>query len=346
MQEIVMKENLKIAVLGTGYWAQFQIAAWMDIGCKVTAVWNRTTSRARDTAKRFDIPNVYETVDQLLCEADFDIVDIITDAEVHEELVLAAAAKGKPVICQKPMSLDEESCRRMVDACEKAGVWYAIHENFRYQPQFQNLKHHMETASLGKVLHAHIQMRSPDRDIIRKQPALATMEHMALRDMGPHIFDVVRFLFGEIDEIQTIPVSSYQDIPVDDTALSLLRMQEGFPVLCTLAHKFHYKAFIQFENGSITLDAENNIEVDNGQNIAFYPFEEPTRLSYIPDDDWAIHGSHVFAAIPTCLQALRYAFVNQQEAETSGKDNLKTMQAVFAAMRSVELKKPQACGKD
>ena len=156
--------------------------------------------------------------------------------------------------------------------------------------------------------------------------------------MGPHIFDVVRFLFGEIDEIQTIPVSSYQDIPVDDTALSLLRMQEGFPVLCTLAHKFHYKAFIQFENGTITLNAENNIEVENGQNIAFYPFEEPTRLSYIPDDDWAIHGSHVFAAIPTCLQALRYAFVNQQEAETSGKDNLKTMQAVFAAIRSVNLR--------
>ena len=41
-----MKENLKIAVLGTGYWAQFQIAAWMDIGCKVTAAWNRTTSCA------------------------------------------------------------------------------------------------------------------------------------------------------------------------------------------------------------------------------------------------------------------------------------------------------------
>ena len=341
-----MKENLKIAVLGTGYWAQFQIAAWLDIGCEVTAVWNRTISRAQSTAERFNIPKVYETVEQLLYEAQFDIVDIITDAEVHEELVLAAAAKGKPVICQKPMSLDEESCRRMVDACEKAGVWYAIHENFRYQPQFQSLKHHMETASLGKVLHAHIQMRSPDRDIIRKQPALAAMEHMALRDMGPHIFDVIRFLFGEIDEIQTIPVSSYQDIPVDDTALSMLRMQEGFPVLCTLAHKFHYKAFIQFENGSITLDAENNIEVVSGQNTAFYPFEEPTRLSYIPDDDCAIHGSHIFAAIPTCLRALQNAFVNQKEAETSGKDNMKTMQAVFAAVRSVELKKPQACGKD
>ncbi len=333
-----MKENLKIAVLGTGYWAQFQIAAWQDIGCEVVAVWNRTLKRAQDTAERFKIPEVYETVEQLLEEAQYDIVDIITDAEVHEELVLAAAAKGKPVICQKPMSLDEESCQRMVDACEKAGVWYAIHENFRYQPQFQSLKQHMENASLGKVLHAHIQMRSPDRDIIRKQPALGTMEHMALRDMGPHIFDVIRFLFGEINEILTMPVSSYPDTPVDDTALSLLRMQAGYPVLCTLAHKFHYKAFIQFEKGSITLDAQNNIEIESERGLVQYPYQEPVKLAYIPEDDWAIHGGHVFVAIPSCLQALRRAYVHQQEAETSGKDNLKTMQVVFAAMRSVELK--------
>ncbi|MGI6726781.1 MAG: Gfo/Idh/MocA family protein [Christensenellales bacterium] len=333
-----MKESLKIAVLGTGYWAQFQIAAWQDIGCEVVAVWNRTLGRAQDTAKRFNIPAVYETVEQLLEETQYDIVDIITDAEVHEELVLASADKGKPIICQKPMSLDEESCQRMVDACEKAGVWYAIHENFRYQPQFQNLKRHMETTSLGKVLHAHIQMRSPDRDIIRKQPALGTMEHMALRDMGPHIFDVVRFLFGEISGVLTIPVSSYHDIPVDDTALSLLRMQAGYPVLCTLAHRFHYKAFIQFEKGSITLDAQNNIEIESEMGAKMYPYQEPDKLAYIPEDDWAIHGGHVFIAIPSCLRALRRAYVHRQEAETSGRDNLKTMRAVFAAMRSVEQK--------
>ena len=116
---------------------------------------------------------------------------------------------------------------------------------------------------------------------------------------------------------------------------------KDFRFFAHLLISFIIRAFIQFENGSITLDAENNIEVVSGQNTAFYPFEEPTRLSYIPDDDCAIHGSHIFAAIPTCLRALQNAFVNQQEAETSGKDNMKTMQAVFAAVRSVELKKPQ-----
>ena len=121
-----MKENLKIAVWGTGYWAQFQIAAWLDIGCEVTAVWNRTISRAQSTAERFNIPKVYETVNSFSNEAQFDIVDIITDAESTRNWFLAAAAEGKPVICQKPMSLDEKAAGAWFDACEKAGVWYAI----------------------------------------------------------------------------------------------------------------------------------------------------------------------------------------------------------------------------
>ena len=48
--------RLRIAVLGTGYWAQFQIAAWQSIGADVVAVWNRTHDKAAATAARFGIP--------------------------------------------------------------------------------------------------------------------------------------------------------------------------------------------------------------------------------------------------------------------------------------------------
>lgn len=339
-----MKQPLKIAVMGTGYWAQFQIAAWQAIGCEVVAVWNRTRRRAEETAARFGIPAVYDTPEALLAAHGYDLVDIIADAEAHEPLVMLAAAAGKDVICQKPMALDTASCARMVEACREAGVWFAIHENFRYQPQFQTLKQQLAQADLGRVLHAHIQMKSPDRDIIAKQPALSRMEHMALRDMGPHMFDVVRFLFGEAEDVLAVPVSSYPDIPVDDTAVALLRMQAGHPVLCTLAHRFMYKAFIQCERGSVTLDDRNDLLIQrlgSGDALSI-PYQEAERLPYIPEDDWRIHGGHVFMAIPACLQALRDAYAARTPAETSGEDNLKTMQVVFAAMHSVQSRQPAA----
>jgi predicted dehydrogenase len=129
-------KKLRVAVFGTGYWAQFQIAGWQAIGVDVVALWNRTPEKAAKTAGRFGIAAVHDTPEAVFEQADFDIADIIADVDAHEPLVMMAARYGKPVICQKPMAFTLDTCERMVEVCRKAGVWYAVHENFRYQPQF------------------------------------------------------------------------------------------------------------------------------------------------------------------------------------------------------------------
>lgn len=328
------KKTLRVAIFGTGYWAQFQIAAWQAIGADITAVWNRTHVKAMQTAERFSIPAVYETPDALFENADFDIADIVTDVDVHEHLTVMAASYGKAVICQKPMAYDLSACERMVEACRQAGVWYAVHENFRYQPQFTFVKDTLDDGLLGKPLHAHVQLRSPDLAIISRQPALASMDHMALRDMGPHIFDVVRYLFGNVMSVYSKPVVSYEDIGVQDTAVSLLVMESGVPVLCTLSHKFHYKVFVQCQNGILTLDSDNVLHIEQNGQVRTIDTRTWPMLSYIPADDWAIHGGHVFTAIPRCLTMLMDCFLQGKPAETSGEDNLETMRTVFSAIRS------------
>ncbi len=332
-----MSKPLRIAVFGTGYWAQFQIAAWQAIGAQVVAVWNRTREKAVATAQRFSIPTVFDTPEQAFAAGDFDITDIIADVGAHEPLVLMAAQHKKDVICQKPMASDYPSCQRMVEACRKADVWYAVHENFRYQPQFAPVKQWLDSGALGAPLHAHVQLRSPDREIIFKQPALAQKDHMVLRDMGPHIFDVIRFLLGDIASIYTHSVQSYPDIPVHDTALSQLTMHSGIPVLCSLVHEFAYKVYVQCQHGSLLLDQDNVLFVrKEGEEEQRIDTRTWPTLPYIPAEDWALHGGHVFAAIPLCLADLAQAYRQGVPAPTSGEDNLKTMAAVFAAIRSQE----------
>ena len=101
-----MSKPLRIAVFGTGYWAQFQIAAWQAIGAQVVAVWNRTREKAVATAQRFSIPTVFDTPEQTFAAGDFDIADIIADVGAHEPLVLMPAQYKKDVICQTPMASD------------------------------------------------------------------------------------------------------------------------------------------------------------------------------------------------------------------------------------------------
>ena len=213
---------LRIAVFGCGYWAAFQVAAWQAQGAQVVAVWNRTRAKADAFAEKFSIPNVFDTPEEVYDWGGFDIADIIADAPAHEELTLLAAKRGKAVICQKPMAPTLEACRRMVEGCAAAGVWYAVHENFRYQPPTVAFIEAVRSGVIGKVLHASIAMRSPDLAIMEKQPALKVMPHMVLRDMGPHIFDVARAAFGEMDSIYAVPVYSYEGIDVPDATTGIV----------------------------------------------------------------------------------------------------------------------------
>lgn len=331
---------LKIAVFGTGYWSQFQIAAWQAIGCKVIAVWNRTKSKAVETSEHFSIPSVYDTPEDVFKNADFDIADIITDPVFHEELVLMAAKYKKAVICQKPMAPTQQACVRMVKACADAGVWYAVHENFRFQPPIRKVKDLLETGVIGRCVRAHIQLRSPDREIISRQPALAVMDHMVMRDMGPHIFDVIRCLFGDIESVYSNALSTYPDINTDDTALSILQMKNGMLVSCDLVHEFPYKIFAEGDKGTLMLDRDNLIFIKTGSGTETVDPRVWEHLSYIPDDDWELHGGHVFTAIPECLKMLRNSFIKSVPAETSGEDNLKTMKAVFASILSQDENRP------
>ena len=200
------------------------------------------------------------------------------------------------------------------------------------------VKETLQDGKLGKPLHAHVQMKSPDRGVLGKQPALARMDHMALRDMGPHIFDVVRFLFGNARSVYSRPVVSYGDIGVQDSAVSLIVMESGLPVLCTLAHHFAYKIFLQCQNGTLTLDHEDVLHVRLGGSVRTLDTRTCwTVPDFVPPEDLAIHGGHVFAAIPLCLKSLQSRYLQGQPAETSGEDNLETMRLVFAAIRSQDI---------
>lgn len=327
---------MKVAILGCGYWAAFQVAAWQAIGVQVVAVWNRTSIRSEEFALRYSIPNVFESPEELFAWGKFDIADIIADVDAHESLVLLAAKYKKAVICQKPMGKSYDSCQRMVKACKDAGIWYAVHENFRYQPPTLAFKKALFSGVIGRPIRAHLVMRSPDRAIMQKQPALITMKHMVLRDMGPHIFDVVRSLFGEMHSVFATPIYTYPEYSVPDAALCTLRAQNGLVVHCDLVHDWNDRFYVEGEQGSITLTHDNVLKIVSPDGEQIVDTKTWEYLPYIPKDDWELHGGHIFSAIPNCLIDIKNAYLAGKSAPTSGDDNLKTIELVYAAIESFD----------
>lgn len=127
-------QKLRCAIIGTGFWANYQIPAWLELeGVEIVALFNRTKTKAEILAKKYNIPSVYDDIDELLANEKLDFVDIITDVDTHPVFVEKAAQKGINIICQKPMAASFELADKMLKTCQDSGIQYFIHENFRWQ---------------------------------------------------------------------------------------------------------------------------------------------------------------------------------------------------------------------
>ena len=189
--------NLRLAVFGAGFWPRFQLAAWGEIaGVECVAIYNRTRVKAELLARELGVPAVYDDPAKLIERERPDLIDVITHPDGHPWLVHLAIQHRVPVVCQKPIAPTLEAAERMVRAAEEAGVFFAIHENWRWQTPIRQLKATLDSGVVGKPFRAHI-LYANSFPYWLTEPALLGEERFVVATLGVHILDTARYLFGE-----------------------------------------------------------------------------------------------------------------------------------------------------
>src|SRR5262245_60086181 len=118
-----MEPPMKVAVIGAGFWSQFQIPAWLELsGVECAALCDINAAKAKALAGRFGVPNHFDDPEELLRSVRPDSLDVITSPETHRDMVALAAKHGVPVICQKPLANDLETAGEMVRICQEAKI--------------------------------------------------------------------------------------------------------------------------------------------------------------------------------------------------------------------------------
>lgn len=330
--------TLRFAIFGTGFWSRSQLAGWRELeGAECVALYNRTRSRAQSLAEEFGVPAVYDNPKELLRHEQVDFVDIITHEAAHAPLVALAAQYKIPVICQKPMATDLETAQRMVETCREAGIPFMIHENWRWQYPIRQLKRVLQQGDLGKPFRAQI-LYANSYPVFQNQPFLKELDRFILSDMGSHILDTARFLFGEATSLYCHAQRVNPDIQGEDVATVMLHMEAGATVLCMLSYASRVEhdryngtyIFAECENGSVELGPDYWLRVTTEQGTLAKRYPPP----YYP---WANPDFEVVqASIVPCNADFLRALQTGQPAETSGEDNLKTMRLVFKAYESAQ----------
>jgi predicted dehydrogenase len=327
--------ELRFAVLGTGFWSRFQIAAWGELpGARCVAVYNRTKSKAEVAAARFGIPAVYDDATALFRNERVDFVDIVTDVHSHAPLTKLAAEHRVPAICQKPLAPSLDVAREMIARCQAAGIPLFVHENWRWQAPIRALKEVLDSGVIGRVFRAHIQYVN-SFPVFDNQPFLTELDQFILADMGTHLLDTSRFLFGEPRALTCRTTRVSANIRGEDVATVMLSIGDA-TVICSMSyasrieHDRFPETFVVVEgsrgSAEIAPDYWLRITTTAGTNSKRVP---PQRYPWADPMYDLVHAS-----IVPCQANLLAALRGEAQAETTAEDNLNTLRLVYAAYES------------
>jgi len=332
-------EKLKFAVIGCGFWSKFQIGAWSELeGIELVAVYNRTFSKAQKIAETFKVPRVYDDPEELFASEKLDFVDIITDVDSHSHFVNMALKHGvKYIICQKPMAPDFETAQQMVNACKIEGSKLYIHENYRWQAPVRRFKQIVDSGVTGKPFKARVTFLS-GFPVFDNQPFLRELDHFILTDMGSHILDVVRYLFGECNRLWCQTKAINPGIKGEDVAVILMDMKNGMPVYTEMSYAsiIEYDTFstlnilVEGDKGSVCLGPKFEIRTTthqgtNSEVVKFpsYPWADP---DYIVNHESGIQINR------NILDDIK----GTGKAENTGEDNFESVKLVWACYESAK----------
>jgi D-apiose dehydrogenase len=331
-------KKIRFAVIGTGFWASYQVAGWMEIpGLELIAVCDPDHEKALAFANRFNVAEVYTDAAAMLQKEKPDFVDIITSVEAHAPLVKLAADHGIAVVCQKPMTDSLATAEELVRYCSDKKVPFFIHENFRFQSTIRVVKQLLDEGIIGKVFKARISFCS-GFPVFVNQPALAKLPRFILTDIGSHILDLCRFLFGEVKTLFALTQKVNPVIDGEDVADVLMQMQSGVHCFAEMSYAtVHERDYfpntllqVEGDSGSVVLNADNELRVTTKNGKTTVTKINPPAYSWANPDYALIHAS-----IVDCNRDILKGLTGAV-SELTATDNLETVRLVWDSYLSAD----------
>ncbi|HEX4950301.1 MAG TPA: Gfo/Idh/MocA family oxidoreductase [Blastocatellia bacterium] len=328
--------RLKGAIIGAGYFAEFQAEGWHRVPhAAIVAIADPVLERAQALADRWQIPAVYPSAEALLQHEALDFVDIATRPDSHLPLVELVATQQTHIICQKPMAPTWDECVAMVERCQAANVRLLMHENWRWQAWYREIKKLIEADVFGQIFHLSFCMRSGDgrgAEAYAVQPYFREMPRLLIYETLVHFLDTFRFLAGEITSVFCQTRRLNPRIRGEDYALIQLELAQGAHGLIdanriagAVPPEVTFGVLrLEGERASLRMTPQGDLFItEYGHSERQHDYEKPTQ---------GYKGDSVRAAQAHYAACLR----DGTRCESEGSEYLKTVRAMFACYESAE----------
>lgn len=278
--------KIKIGIIGTGYIGNVHARIYSrDERVEISALYDIIHDKAEKTSR---------TVGGKVCRSreelfeNCDAVLVCTPNKTHVEIAIDALNHDKHVFCEKPFAIGLEDAKRLLECAEKSKKKFQVGHNRRYAPVYVKLKELLQTDTAHS---AHIKM---NRGELKNPPWTGDPNITGgfLYETTIHLFDMIRFQFGEIAEL--VAYGSQHEYPEIDEFSMIFKFKNGFH--CTFASSSDASWLFPFERIEVfchhrtilTQEMENLLDscgIDaNFQTFSYSMIEKEERWGYVQED--------------------------------------------------------------
>lgn len=335
------RKDFRIGILGSGFIVNdCHLVSYRKAGLNPVAIASRTQEHAAQVAGRHGIERVHETYEALLDDPSIEVLDIAVPPQHQAGLIRSACARGtvKAILAQKPLALSYGEAAQTVRECEKAGIVLSVNQNMRYDPSVYAARQLLDEDALGAPVFATIDMRG----VPHWQPWQAETGSASLWIMSIHHLDCMRHWFGEPERVycSTRPDPRTKFRHTDGICTTILEYENG--MRCVVIDDV-WSGPVK-EGCPADIRIEWRIEGLDGVAVGDIgwckdPYTTPSTMRYARKGDRDFHHLHTAKswfpdAFSGTMGQLLVALETGRPPAISGRDNLRTIALVEAAVRS------------
>ena len=268
---------LRAASIGMGWWSDelADAAQGKSDAIRIVTCFSRSEEKRAAFADKYGTAQ-HESYEAVLADDSVDAVILTTPHSIHAEQVIAAAAAGKHVFCEKPFTLTRASAQAAVDACAEAGVVLAVGQNRRWHSATRTLKAMLDAGGFGTVLHAEANFSVPSA--LSYKPGQWRVNRIespagSITGLGIHMIDALVYLLGPIARVAAQAHRRAVPVDIDDTTSVLFLFESGVSgylgTMFACPHASYVNvygtggnAFAQIDNSQLILQSADGVRRD------------------------------------------------------------------------------------
>lgn len=327
---------VNFGIIGFGLHAVKRLMPGFDLSknCRATALSRRDINKARASAKQHNIPNAFSSAKDLCQSPGVDAVFVATPNSCHLKDVLTAIEYRKPVLCEKPMAVNANECRQMVEAAQKTKVLLGIAQVFRFNESIRRIRDRISAGHVGAPVYARSEFcfnvgpEHPRAWI--NDPKVAGGGPIS--DVGVHCIDTLRFILrDEVVRVSAIGISDDLSGKQESAAAITLEFSRGTLGSVFVSFRSEYRTPLEIVGTIGTLRSENGLNVDRPVHV---------ELRH----EWEVADTETFSnsmAYAHQVDSFADAIEGRAEFPIPGEEGWKNQRILDAAYRSIKTGKTE-----